>query len=105
MALSRLFGKKCMRCGVTRTKDEFEGLPTCDKCEAEIQAEREVKRPCPNCHDEMTKSIVLNIVIDKCPSCHGAWLDGRELDLLKKAIEDGASGDFTTGLCIGMVIG
>jgi Zn-finger nucleic acid-binding protein len=53
----------------------------------------------------MTKSIVLNIVIDKCPSCHGAWLDGRELDLLKKAIEDGASGDFTTGLCIGMVIG
>lgn len=105
MPLDKIFGARCVRCGVTRTKQEFEGLPTCDKCELDIQAEREEKCPCPMCSTEMNKSVVLNIVVDRCPSCHGAWLDGGELDLLKKAIEEGAGGDFATGMVLGMAMG
>ncbi len=105
MVIGKIFGERCSRCGVARTKREFEGLPTCDKCELGIQAEREEKRPCPMCNAAMAKSVVLNIIVDKCQSCHGAWLDGGELDLLKKAIEDGAGGDFATGMLLGVAIG
>ncbi len=105
MPLGKIFGERCARCGVTRTKQEFEGLPTCDKCALEIKADREEKRPCPTCKTAMDKSVVLTIIVDKCPSCHGAWLDGGELDLLKKAIEDGAGGDFATGMLLGMSMG
>ncbi len=105
MVFNTIFGERCARCGVTRTKDAFEGLPTCEKCELEIQAEHEEKRPCPMCTTAMDKSIVLNVVVDKCPSCHGAWLDGGELDLLKKAIEYGDGGDFATGMVLGMATG
>jgi hypothetical protein len=105
MVFSKIFGERCVRCGVARTRDEFEGLPTCDKCEVEIQAAREAKRPCPMCQHEMEKAVVLKVTIDKCPSCHGAWLDGGELDLLKKALEDGAGADFATGLCLGIAMG
>lgn len=89
MVFGKLFGERCERCercGETRTKGEFEGLPTCDKCELKIQADREEKRACPMCAAAMNKSVVLNVIVDKCPSCHGAWLDGGELDLLKKAL-------------------
>lgn len=103
--LGKIFGERCARCGVTRTKKEFEGLPTCDTCQLEIRADREEKRPCPMCREPMAKSVVLNVIVDKCPSCHGAWLDGGELDLLKKAIEGGAGGDFATGMVLGMAIG
>ncbi len=105
MPFSKMFGERCARCGVTRTKQEFEGLPICDKCELEIKADREEKRPCPMCNALMDKTVVLNIIVDKCPSCHGAWLDGGELDLLKKAIEDGAGGDFAAGMLLGMSMG
>ena len=105
MVFSKIFGERCARCGTTRTKDDFEGLPTCDKCELEIQAEREEERPCPMCSTAMNKSIVLNVVVDKCPSCHGAWLDAGELDLLKQAIENGGGGEFATGIAIGMAMG
>ena len=103
MVLDRMFGKHCARCGDTRTKKEFEGLPTCEKCELEIQADREETRPCPGCSAEMEKSVVLNIIVDKCPSCRGVWLDAGELDLLKKAIEDGES-DLAIGMCLGMAM-
>jgi hypothetical protein len=105
MVISRIFGERCVRCGVKRTKNEFEGLPTCDACERAIAAERETKRACPTCQSPMHKEIVLNVIIDKCPSCHGAWLDGGELELLKKSMESGLGGQFATGLIIGMAMG
>jgi Zn-finger nucleic acid-binding protein len=52
----------------------------------------------------MDKTVILNIIVDKCSLCHGVWLDGGELDLLKKAIEFGASGDFALGLSVGMAM-
>ena len=105
MVMARLFGEKCVRCNNQRTKREFEGLPTCDKCEAQIKATRETNRHCPLDGSQMNKEVILNVVIDRCPSCKGIWLDSDELDLVKKGIEAGADGDFATGLVIGMAIG
>ncbi|MEM8945714.1 MAG: zf-TFIIB domain-containing protein [Planctomycetota bacterium] len=102
--MKRLFGDHCARCGETRTKTEYEGLPTCEKCELELQADRERKRSCPVCVVEMEKTIVQKIIVDKCPACQGAWLDSGELDLLKKAVEADGS-DFATGMIVGMAVG
>lgn len=93
-----LFGEKCERCGNKRTRKSFEGIPTCEKCEAELVAQREAalesRRACVVDGELMEKEIVLNLIIDRCPSCEGVWLDGGELELLKRAIAAGMREDF-----------
>jgi Zn-finger nucleic acid-binding protein len=42
----------------------------------------------------MTKEIVLNLVLDRCPACGGVWLDGGELELLREGLERGMAADF-----------
>ena len=105
MPLGLIFGDHCARCGEKRTKKEFEGLPTCEKCQLEIGAEREDVRPCPACNTDMQKTVISNVIVDKCPTCHGAWLDGGELDLIKKAVEADSGSDFATGMIVGMTVG
>jgi hypothetical protein len=105
MMINWLFGERCARCGKQRTKGAFEGLPTCKKCQAEIKADREEKRPCPLDGAVMNKEVVLNVVIDRCPSCAGVWLDSGELELVKKGIEAGGGGDFASGFIVGMLVG
>lgn len=88
-----IFGEKCVRCGERRTKQEYEGLPTCLSCEEELRArgraESEERRVCPLDGEAMEKDVVLNVVIDRCTSCKGIWLDGGELDLIRSAIAEG----------------
>jgi len=36
----------------------------------------------------MQKDLVFNIIIDKCPSCGGVWLDGGEIDVLKESLKN-----------------
>jgi hypothetical protein len=103
--ISKIFGERCVRCDKARTKKEYEGLPTCEACELELLAAREVKRACPACNASMEKTIVQKVIVDKCPACHGAWLDGGELDLVKKAMESGESTSFATGMILGMAVG
>jgi hypothetical protein len=105
MVLSAIFGEKCIRCGKKRTKSNFEGLPTCADCEVNIRAEREEKRCCPFDGAEMKKEVVQNVIVDRCSSCGGVWLDPGELDLIKKAFEQGAGGQYAMGLVTGMAIG
>ncbi|MCP3919421.1 MAG: hypothetical protein GY711_28115 [bacterium] len=105
MVFSKLFGKKCVRCDATRTKSAFEGVPTCDACELMIHAERERAIACPACSTTMVKELVLNIIVDNCPSCHGAWLDGGELGVLRQALESSGDDSLATGLMLGVVIG
>lgn len=91
-------GKTCVRCGKNRANRSTAGVPTCESCEellqASVKAKGETARQCPLHSTSMTKEIVCNIVIDRCPSCNGVWLDGGELDLLKQAIKAGMSDDF-----------
>lgn len=96
------FGQKCARCGQRRTRREYEGLPTCETCEKSIQAKmraaKEQSRKCPLDSADMAKEIVLNLVIDRCPSCRGVWLDGGELEEMRGAIEAGLAQQIMRGM-------
>ena len=87
-----LFGETCVRCGEKRTRSQFEGFPTCTKCELKIQAGREQERQCPVDGDDLYKSVVHNVILDRCPTCAGVWLDGDELGLLKKTLVEASHG-------------
>lgn len=93
-----IFGEKCVRCDARRTKSEYKGLPTCQSCEGELRArgraDSEDRRKCPLDGEVMQKDVVLNVVIDRCPSCKGIWLDGGELDLIRSAVSEGMILDF-----------
>ena len=96
------FGEKCARCGQRRTRREYQGLPTCETCEklieAKIRAGKEQGRRCPLDGAEMAKEIVLNLIIDRCPSCRGVWLDGGELEEMRGAIEAGLAQQLIRGM-------
>ncbi|MFQ5746904.1 MAG: zf-TFIIB domain-containing protein [Gemmatimonadota bacterium] len=99
------FGMKCVRCGRERTSTEFEGFPTCQDCEMTIRAEREQRRECQMDGAEMKKEVVLNVILDRCPTCGGVWLDGGELGLLNDAIAAGADEALSVELARGLVRG
>lgn len=88
-----LFGDKCARCGA-RTRHEVEGKATCEACEKEmellVQASAETLRSCPVDGVTMSKEIAHMIVVDRCPTCKGVWLDGGELERLKGGVESSA---------------
>ena len=97
-----LLGEKCARCGRRRTRREYEGLPTCEACEqmieAKIRAAKEQTRRCPLDGGEMVKEILLSLVVDRCPSCRGVWLDGGELEEMRGAIEAGLAQQLIRGM-------
>lgn len=43
---------------------------------------------CPRCKQTMSRGGLINplLLVDKCGSCGGVWLDARELDLVKKLL-------------------
>lgn len=97
-----LLGEKCARCGRRRTRRQYQGLPTCEACEetieAKIRAAKEQSRRCPRDGSEMSKEIVLSLVIDRCPSCRGVWLDGGELEEMRGTIEAGLTQQIIRGM-------
>jgi hypothetical protein len=99
-----LFGEKCVRCEKRRTKHSFEGLPMCEGCEADLvtraKAANEDPQKCPVDGGEMSKDVVLNIVIDRCPSCGGVWLDGGELELIRGAVAEGVALDLARAVAL-----
>jgi len=78
-----LLGSKCVRCG-TRTRHVYQGKPTCDSCERELElllaAVSEATRRCPADGTTLVKEVAHAIVIDRCPQCRGVWLDAGELE-------------------------
>lgn len=96
-----LFGDKCTRCG-RRTRNRYEETPTCEACVKEIEtrlvADREEKRLCPLDKESMEKEVVGGIVIDRCPSCKGVWLDGGELEQIRRSAELGAAKEVLRGM-------
>lgn len=97
-----LLGEKCARCGKKRTRKEFEGIPTCEECQRELElklaAAKEAPRPCPLDRAPMLKEVVSNVIVDRCPRCKGVWLDGGELELLRGAIADGVTESVLRGV-------
>jgi hypothetical protein len=97
-----LLGEKCARCGKKRTRKEFAGVPTCDEChqtlEMKLAAAAEAPRACPIDQTAMKKEVVSNVIVDRCPRCNGVWLDGGELELVRRAIEDGVTMNLLHGV-------
>ena len=97
-----LLGEKCARCGKKRTRKEFAGVPTCDEChqtlEMKLAAAAEAPRACLIDQTAMKKEVVSNVIVDRCPRCNGVWLDGGELELVRRAIEDGVTMNLLHGV-------
>ncbi len=100
-----LFGATCVRCGTRRTRSKLDDVPTCSDCEntfLKAKAASEDKRSCPMDGTAMKKEVVHKLVIDRCPQCRGVWLDGEELEAIKKAAsEEGYSNGMLLGIAIG----
>jgi hypothetical protein len=97
-----LFGDKCTRCG-RRTRNTYENAPTCEACAKEIEtrlsAASEQTRPCPLDKTTMEKEVVGgSIVIDRCPTCKGIWLDAGELEQIRRSAELGAASEVLRGM-------
>jgi Transcription factor zinc-finger len=86
-----LFGDKCVRCGV-RTHNAYEGKPMCDPCreyvELTLAEAREIKRACPADDTTLTKEMVHGVIIDRCPTCRGVWLDAGEMERMNQDVAD-----------------
>jgi hypothetical protein len=97
-----LFAPKCSRCGRTRTRNTYQGLPTCESCEqsiqARMQAAREERRSCPKDGAVMSKEVALHVIIDRCPTCKGVWLDAGELEQIRASIAAGVTRDFVRAM-------
>ena len=100
-----LLASKCVRCGSKKTRTKVEGLPTCERCELKLQMKREDTRACPIDGSAMQKRITHNVIVDKCPTCQGIWLDRGELNLVAEAVRRERTGDFASGFITGMIIG
>jgi len=90
-----LFGDKCTRCG-QRTRNAYQDAPTCEACVTELEtrlaAASEETRLCPLDKTAMEKEIVAgSVVIDRCGTCKGVWLDDDELGQIRRSIELGAA--------------
>jgi hypothetical protein len=94
----------CIRCNTKDAKRDFEGHPTCADCEMKILMDRESARTCPVDGTAMTKEQHAEIIIDRCPNCHGVWLDAGELDTVRQAMSFEGD-DFAIGLAIGIAAG
>lgn len=113
-------------CGHKRTLDVGTGEPGCIKGEAccgncqgrhkhdavKRRAEAEPKRLClgDQAHGNMQKVIQRGIIIDKCPFCKSVYLDGGELEIIKKREFDrgynsGDSDGFFDGFLVGVITG
>jgi hypothetical protein len=88
-----IMAETCVRCGKTDTRRKYEGLPTCGACEGRIRAAHEAPRACPVDGHVMRKAVILDVVIDRCPTCAGVWLDAGELALLSDASRQGGIAD------------
>ena len=89
------FGDICPRCKKNCTSDSFvavsENSMVCRTCAAQLKATREDSRFCPIDGESMEKQVLEFVLIDKCPSCGGVWLDEGELEIIRDTIRNDAS--------------
>ncbi|MFT7559735.1 MAG: hypothetical protein ACI93R_001650 [Flavobacteriales bacterium] len=88
---------RCIHCTVNSTKREFEDQPTCAECKTKILIGRETSRKCPVDGSTLLKESSNEIIVDRCPTCKGIWLDAGEL----KAIKEASAAE---GMAVGMVL-
>ncbi len=64
---------------------------TLDKMREQMAAEAAAAAApkCPRCGVALTEVEHEGVKIDRCPNCHGIWLDAGELEQLRKRDEGG----------------
>ena len=93
----------CARCGERPASELLDGRPTCQRCGDLLRAKAEEHHNCPVDQTEMKKEIIQNLIIDRCPSCGGVWLDHEELvALLRLAAEKGDDVGFLGSMLLGL---
>lgn len=94
------FKKKfCPECNKVKILEKYD---CCEDCEIRLRIEKENIIKCPSCLKvDMTKNVIDDIIIDKCPECEGVFLDKGELSKLTPEQYD----NFAAGLCVGIAIG
>jgi len=75
------FGVTYVRCGRKMTKRAMKDLPTCTDCELKLKSQKEYIRTCLVDKTQMEKEVIENVVIDRCSSCGGVWLDPGKLEV------------------------
>ena len=86
----------CVHCKSKTTRREFEGQPTCADCKTRVLMDREGTRTCPVDGSALVKEHKGEIIMDRCPTCDGVWLDAGEIEAIKSAAE-------SSGIAVGMV--
>lgn len=67
---------------LTINRDE---IALCRSCLAMLKPSNEKTRNCPNDRTAMEKQSAYGLLlIDKCPTCGGVWLDSHELKIISK---------------------
>lgn len=93
---------QCVRCREHPAVDVVDGLPLCARCAVLVRAKSESTRNCPVDGAAMSKEVVENLLIDRCPSCGGIWLDHEELDALLRLASEREDGGFMNGVILGL---
>ena len=94
---------RCVRCRENPSSELLDGLPTCQRCADLLRQKAEQTRVCPVDQTEMRKEVLQNLVIDRCPSCGGIWLDHEELEvLLRLAAEKSGDQGFLGSMLLGL---
>lgn len=96
----------CVRCGQPVPDPLKVDVPTCERCleliRQRLQADAETPRRCPVDGAVMEKKVVHQVVIDRCPTCGGVWIDGGELQPLRRAIAGGDRDPLARTVVLGM---
>ena len=89
--------KTCVHCNTNKTRRDFENQPTCGACQTKLLISRESTRICPVDGATLLKEHNNEIIIDRCPTCKGVWLDAGEIEAIKEAAKQ-------EGIAVGMVV-
>ena len=83
----------CPGCsGIWFDKDELEALlkqsQGWDSADFDLINAKAEGLACPRCKNKMSRGGLVNplLLVDRCQSCGGIWLDSHELDLVKKLL-------------------
>jgi hypothetical protein len=84
-----IFADKCVRCG-ERTRLSYRDKPTCGACRDELEVAMaettEGRRACPVDSTVLKKTIAHGVIVDRCQTCGGVWLDAGELERVNREV-------------------
>ena len=91
---------RCARCREQVAVEVLDGIPTCRRCGMLVRLKSEIPRSCPVDGTVMEKEVVETLLIDRCGTCGGVWLDHDELEILLRLTAERNDGTFLNGVLL-----